>query len=371
MSYNELMRRAIELAQLGVNFVSPNPKVGAVIVKDGKIVSEGYHRYFGGPHAEVEAINKAEGVDLEGATIVTTLEPCVHYGKTPPCVDLLIQKKFAKVVIGTIDPNPLVSGKGVAKLRESGIEVEVGILEKECKWLNRIFIKNITEQKPYVILKVAQSINGAIATSYLESKWITSESARRFGYLLRREVDGIIIGKTTALHDNPKLSIHNNEGKDPKRIILDTKLSLPMNLNVFTDNLRSKTIVAVAEEFSLTRKTDNLTLAGVNIVGVPTSNNYIDLSELLAKIKEEFDVYSVLVEGGATVLTSFIRENLWDEIQFFIAPKIIPGGLNAFGKHSISSLSESIPIKFLFLEPIENDLHITAINTSSFLSTLM
>lgn len=369
MNTNELMQRAIELAKLGGNYVHPNPRVGAVIVKNNEIVAEGYHRYFGGMHAEIEAINNAKGIDLEGATLVVNLEPCTHFGKTPPCVDAIIEKKFAKVIIATKDPNPLVSGKGIEKLKAAGIEVETGIMEKESQWLNRFFFKNILENKPYVILKVAQSIDGSIATKNYESQWITGEESRKYGHLLRREVDAIIVGKTTAQKDNPSLTLHEVEGKSPWRIILDSYLSLPLELKVFVDDVRVYTIVAIDENLPSSRKMENLKIGGVKILPVPTKGNLIDLDDLLLKLKEEFQISAILVEGGASVFSSFIKENLWDEIHFFIAPKIIPGGRNAFSDFHINSLSEAVKFKTLLIEPVENDIHMLVINPNiSFIS---
>lgn len=362
MSSTQWMQRALELAKFGANYVHPNPRVGAVIVKNDEIVAEGYHKYFGGPHAEIEAIENAKGIDLEGATLVVTLEPCVHYGKTPPCVDAIIEKKFSKVIVGTIDPNPIVSGKGIEKLKSAGIEVEVGVLERECKWINRFFFKNITQYQPYVILKVAQSIDGSIATKSFESQWITSQESRKYGLMLRREVDAILVGKTTALKDNPSLTLHELEGKTPWRVILDTNLSLPLELKVFIDETRKSTIVAIDENLAPTRKEENLKFAGVKTLRVPSQNNLVDLDSLLTKLKEEFQISAILVEGGSGVFSSFVRKNLWDEIHFFVAPKIIPGGKNAFGDYEINALNESISLKILVAEPIENDLHILAIN---------
>ncbi len=369
MNKVQLMQRAIELAKLGGNYVHPNPRVGAVIVKNDEIVAEGYHRYFGGMHAEIEAINNAKGIDLEGATLVVNLEPCTHFGKTPPCVDAIIEKKFSKVIIATKDPNPLVAGKGIEKLKSAGIEVEIGIMEKEAQWLNRFFFKNIIENKPYVILKVAQSLDGSIATKNYESQWITNEQSRKYGYLLRREVDAIIVGKTTAQRDNPSLTLHELEGKTPWRVILDTNLSLPLELKVFVDDVRVNTIVAVDENMPSTRKMENLKIGGVKILPALAKDNLIDLEDLLYKLKEEFQVSAILVEGGAGVFSNFIKEGLWDEIHFFIAPKIIPGGKNAFADHFVNSLSEAVQLRPLLVEPLENDIHLISINPNiSFIS---
>jgi len=362
MNSTELMKRAIELAKLGANYVHPNPRVGAVIVRNDEIIAEGYHKYFGAPHAEIDAIENAKGADLEGATLVVNLEPCVHFGKTPPCVDAIIEKKIAKVVVGMIDPNPIVSGQGINKLQEAGIEVEIGVLENECKWLNRFFIKTITTSKPYILLKIAQTLNGAIATREYESKWITSTQSREQALLLRREVDAILVGRTTALKDNPSLTLHQLEGKTPWRVILDSNLSLPLELQVFIDEIRRKTIVAIDKDLQPSRKRENLSLAGVKFIEVPTENGFISLHSLVEQLKEDFQINVVMVEGGSQTLSSFLQTGLWDEIQLFISPKILPGGLNAFEGYTIPQLSEAIELDILFVEPIGKDLHIIGVN---------
>lgn len=362
MDSEKWMQRAIELAKLGVNFVNPNPRVGAVIIKNGQIVAEGYHKRFGGPHAEINAIENAKGIELEGATLVVNLEPCSHFGKTPPCTSAIIEKRFAKVIIGMVDPNPLVSGKGIQILRNAGIEIEEGILEKECRWLNRFFIKNMLESKPYVILKVAQSLDGSIATSNYQSKWITSEKSRELAWKLRREVDTVLIGKTTALKDNPTLTLHNLVGKTPFRVVLDTNFSLPLGLKVFTDDFRQKTILAVSDSLHLSEKADALTTAGVKILQSPTKDGYIEIEALLQILYENYKVASIVVEGGAQTYSSFIREDLWDEVNFFVAAKLIPGGINSFGGYSIQSLEEATNLILKSIAPVDNDVHIIGLN---------
>ncbi len=362
MNAEQWMERAIELAKLGVNFVSPNPRVGAVIIKNGQIVAEGYHQYFGGPHAEINAIENAKGIELDGATLVVNLEPCSHFGKTPPCTSAIVEKRFAKVVIGMVDPNPLVAGKGIQILRNAGIEIEVGVLEKECRWLNRFFIKDMLESKPYVILKVAQSLDGSIATSNYQSKWITSEKSRELVWKLRREVDAILIGKTTALKDDPTLTLHNLVGKTPLRIVLDTNLSLPLELKLFTDDFREKTLLVVSDSLHLSGKADALTTAGVKILQSPTKDGFIDIEPLLQILYEDHRVASLVVEGGAQIYSSFVRENLWDEVNFFVAPKIIPGGISSFSGYAVQSLEEASNIVLKSIVPIDNDVHIIGLN---------
>ncbi|MGQ9818647.1 MAG: bifunctional diaminohydroxyphosphoribosylaminopyrimidine deaminase/5-amino-6-(5-phosphoribosylamino)uracil reductase RibD [Candidatus Kapaibacteriales bacterium] len=362
MKEKQWMMRALELAKLGGNRVHPNPRVGAVIVKNDEIVAEGYHKYFGGNHAEIEAINSAKGIELEGATLVVTLEPCVHFGKTPPCAPIIIEKKFSKVIVATIDPNPVVSGKGIEMLRQNGIDVQLGVLEWESKWINRFFFVNTIENRTFVLMKIAQSINGAIATSNLESKWITSIDSRTFGHRLRGEVDAVLVGRNTTRRDDPSLSLHNEEGKIPYRVILDSNLSLPLDLKVFVDQIRKYTILVVSEGLQPSRKRENLELAGVKILEVPTIDGLIDIKSMLFLLREKFNINSLLVEGGAQVFSSFLKENLWDELDFFIAPRIIPGGLNSFSSFKVAGLNEAVDINFKFVERSGSDLYLIATN---------
>lgn len=362
MKEEQWMRRALELAKLGGNYVHPNPRVGAVIVKNDEIVAEGYHRFYGSNHAEIEAINSAEGIELEGATLVVTLEPCVHFGKTPPCVPAIIGKKFSKVIIGAIDPNPMVSGKGIEMLRQNGIDVQVGVLESEAKWINRFFFVNTLENRTFVLMKIAQSINGAIATSNLESKWITCIDSRSLGYRLRGEVDAVLVGHNTARRDDPSLSLHDEEGKTPFRVVLDSNLSLPLDLKIFVDQIRKYTILVVSEGLQPSRKRENLELAGIKILEVPVNDGLIDIKAMLPLLREKFNINSLLVEGGAQVFSSFLKENLWDELDFFISPIIIPGGLNSFNGYKVEHIDEAIGSKFKFVERVGNDLHIIATN---------
>ena len=219
MILNEkFMKIAIELAKKGIGNVNPNPLVGAVIVKDGKIIGQGYHERYGEGHAEVNAFKSLDD-DPTGATMYVTLEPCFHYGKTPPCADRIIENKISKVIIGMVDPNPLVSGKGIEKLKNAGIEVEVGILEEECRKINEVFIKYITTKKPFVVMKTAMSLDGKIATKTGESKWITSEKSRLQVHILRNKFSGIMVGVNTIIKDNPELTCRVVEGNNPIRII--------------------------------------------------------------------------------------------------------------------------------------------------------
>jgi len=362
MTEREAMARAIELARKGTGFVSPNPRVGAVILKDGKIISEGFHKRFGGPHAEVEAIKNAKEINLEGATIVVNLEPCSHFGKTPPCCDLIIEKKFAKVVIGMKDPNTLVAGKGIKKLKNAGIEVVTGVLENEAKWLNRSFIKYITTGMSYVVLKVAQSLDGKIALSNGESKWITSEASRMEGHKLRAEFDAILVGRNTIEKDNPLLTVRNVSGRNPYRIVLDTNLSLPIKRNVFKDEHRNKTIVCCSEKSAQSQIAKKLIKSGIKTLPVKTDKTRrIDLKDCLKKISEQIQIASILVEGGAEIHSSFIRQNLVDELHIFIAPKILGKGISAFDGFELKKLKDARRFEIKEIKRVGEDLRVVLI----------
>jgi len=362
MNYEQLMQRAIELALRGTGYVSPNPRVGAIIIdQNGKIIAEGWHKNYGGSHAEVEAINLANLPSFENHTLVVTLEPCNYFGNTPPCTDLIIEKKFSKVVVGTLDPNPKVNGKGVEKLRNAGIEVITGILEEQCKHLIRYFSKYITHKKPYVILKIAQTIDGNIALKNGQSKWISSEESRLKVQELRADVDAILVGKNTVLMDNPFLNVRYIDAPNPKKIILDAELTLPLDLNIFKNPEREHTIIFCSKGAAKSRKANTLSLAGVKIEPI-THNEYgfLDLNEILSIISEKYNIVSLLVEGGSQLFTSFLKENLVDEFHIFIAPKILGAGLQTFGHLILPAINKATELEILKYEKIGVDFHIVA-----------
>jgi diaminohydroxyphosphoribosylaminopyrimidine deaminase / 5-amino-6-(5-phosphoribosylamino)uracil reductase len=355
------MKRAIKLACRGIGFVSPNPLVGAVILKNGYKVSEGWHKKFGANHAEIDAINNAGKIDLEGTTLVINLEPCSHFSKTPPCVNAIIEKKISRVVVAMSDPNPLVAGKGFAKLKSAGIKVEVGLLEQEARQLNRFFIHHITTGLPYVILKVAQSFDGCIAASDGESKWITGEESRRSSHLLRSEADAMLIGRQTALFDNPSMTVRNVKGRNPKRIILDSKLKLPVSINAFKDADKNSIFVLCSIDAALSPKAQSLRKKGINVIASDTSEKEkINLRTALRKLYKVHNIASILVEGGASVYSSFLSEDLVQEIHFFISPKIIGNGRHSFEDFSINSLKDAAQFKITSLIQSGEDIHIVA-----------
>ena len=238
------MQRALELAELGAGFVQPNPLVGAVIVRDGRIISEGYHHFYGGPHAEIDAFNNAKE-DVTGATMYVTLEPCSHFGKTPPCSHAIVEKGITRVVVGILDPNPLVAGKGIEYLQKAGIEVECGVLQEEAKRQNEAFLKYITKKEPYVIMKAAMTLDGKIASHTLSSKWVTGEIARDYVHELRHRVSGIMVGVGTVLADDPSLTTRrcHGAGKDPIRIVVDSFARIPETARMLNQSSDRKSVV--------------------------------------------------------------------------------------------------------------------------------
>jgi diaminohydroxyphosphoribosylaminopyrimidine deaminase/5-amino-6-(5-phosphoribosylamino)uracil reductase len=318
------MKRALELAQKGIGYTRPNPLVGAVIVRDGKIIGEGYHEIFGGPHAEINAFNHATE-DVTGAEMYVTLEPCSHYGKTPPCAEAIVKKGIKKVVVALKDPNPKVSGRGIQLLREAGIEVITGVLEEESRKLNEIFIKYITANMPFCILKAAMTLDGKTAAVTGDSKWITGEASRQYVHELRHRVSGIMAGIGTVLSDDPYLTtrLNGSGGRDPHRIIVDSSARLPFTAKVINAASKAETILAVTEKAEET-KLNKLREKGVRIIKTPAKDGRVDL-KFLMKALGEMEIDSVLLEGGSELNYSALEAELVDKVNIFIAPKLIGG----------------------------------------------
>ncbi|TAL69788.1 MAG: bifunctional diaminohydroxyphosphoribosylaminopyrimidine deaminase/5-amino-6-(5-phosphoribosylamino)uracil reductase RibD [Bacteroidetes bacterium] len=360
----QAMKRAIVLALNGIGYVSPNPMVGAVILKNDEIISEGWHHKFGTKHAEIDAIDNAAGIDLEGCTLVVNLEPCSHQGKTPPCTTAIIEKKISKVIIGLKDPNPSVNGAGMNILSDSNIEILSDILPNECRWLNRFFIKHITTGIPYVILKCAQSIDGCIATSKGESHWISGEESRKRTHRLRALVDAVLIGKRTAEIDNPSLTVRNVNGRNPFRIILDSELSISPSNKVFSENEKYKVIIVCHENYRHSKRAENLRASGINILAVEEDeDSKLSLKEILKSLYSEYRIGSVLVEGGAGIFSSFARANMIDELHIFTAPKIIGDGIHSFERFNITRLAYATNLKLISSELSGEDIHSVFINS--------
>jgi diaminohydroxyphosphoribosylaminopyrimidine deaminase / 5-amino-6-(5-phosphoribosylamino)uracil reductase len=349
------IKLAIEIAKKGDGKVSPNPMVGCIVVKNDRILGAGFHERFGAKHAEVNAIEKA-GPNTEGATLYTNLEPCSHFGKTPPCVDLIISSKIKKVVVGTLDMNPQISGKGVKKLKSAGIEVKVGILENECIALNKFFFKYITKKLPYVTLKAAQTIDGKIADKAGESSWISSVPSRKYVHSLRAVYDAVLVGAGTVLKDDPKLTVRLAEGRNPKRVILDPGLDLKLSHKLFTKN-SDKNLIVVASKKSIAKKrrVNKLISLGITLLFVKDQkDDRINLKNALREL-HKLGIASVLVEGGSQVFTSFIKENLFDDIITFISPKILGCGIPVVNNLGIKQLQKSLKLKINNVEKIGDD----------------
>lgn len=353
------MSRAIELARNGIGTTKTNPLVGCVIVKDGKIIGEGFHKTFGSNHAEVNAIEdaKSRGENLEGFTIYVNLEPCSHHGKTPPCADRIIKEKIARVVIGNCDPFKEVQGRGIEKLKTAGIEVKCGVLEEECTALNERYFTYIKNKRPFVVLKAGMTIDGKIATKTFESQWITSEESRKFSHELRGMCDAIMVGINTVLKDDPSLNVRAGRyPHSPTRIIVDSKLRISQSAKVLSKDLENMSIIATTdsydrEKFEILSKMEN-----VRIVIVKDKNGRVDLRDLLEKLKE-FNISSILLEGGGSLNASMLKENLVDKFYFFIAPKIIGAdGISAIGTMGIEKIDEFLNLKDVEVSKISTDI---------------
>jgi len=352
------MRDALRLARKGLGWVSPNPMVGALIVRGGTIIGQGYHRRFGGPHAEVNALRHLTG-DLKRATLYVTLEPCCHFGKTPPCVALIIEKQIGHVVVGTIDPNPLVAGKGVKALGDHGIRVRVGVLEKECRELNEVYFKYHEKGIPFITLKIAQSFDGRIATASGNSQWISSPDSLKLAHRWRAIHDGIMVGINTVLSDDPSLTVRLAKGKNPHRLILDSRLRIPLESKVLSDGKASQTLVLTTNRASPDRIQKIQGLGAGVIVVTANPQKQVDLGEALRILANE-GLTSILVEGGAGLTTSFLQARLVDKLLVVIGPKIIGKGIEAVGDLSISDINQAIRLSVEKTERVGEDLVFTA-----------
>lgn len=348
------MKRVLRLAEKGWGRTSPNPMVGALLVKNEKIIGEGYHVRAGEAHAEILAIRQAGG-EAEGATLYLNLEPCTHYGKTPPCAPRVIESGVRRVVIGMEDPNPPVKGKGIEGLRMAGLDVEVGVMEKECRRLNEAFSKYILKKEPFVILKAAATLDGKIATRNGDSKWISGERSRRFVHRLRSRVDGILLGIGTILKDDPLLTSHIRGGRDPYRIILDSRLRIPEQARVVTAS-PSKTII-VTTESAPRDKIERLEKRGVRTLILDSKEGRVNLKTCLSRLGE-MEMMSLLVEGGSQVSGSFLDEGLIDKVLLFLSPKLIgdPQAIGIFGGRGVRDLKDAISLKEMRIRKMGEDL---------------
>ena len=351
------MRRALDLAVRARGRTSPNPMVGAVIVTDGQVVGEGFHAYAGSDHAEVAALREAGPAAAEG-TLYVSLEPCCHQGRTPPCVDQILGAGIRRVVAAGEDPNPSVSGRGFASLREAGVRVEVGLLGEEAARLNEAFFKHIRTGVPFVTLKVAASLDGKIATRTGESRWITGESARRRVHQLRNEVDAVLVGIGTVLRDNPLLTTRLGiaDQRDPIRVIVDNLARLPLRAKVVNRASTAPTILAVSQMAPRT-KLEALEREGVQVIVVENSPRRVSLERLLELLGKR-GILSVMIEGGAEINASALREGIADKVLVFLAPILIGGKSTptAVGGEGIESLAQALRLRDVRIERFDGDI---------------
>lgn len=354
---SEYMKEALRLAAKGRGKTSPNPLVGAVIVRDGNVLGKGYHRVFGGDHAEIEAIRNA-GRNTEGATLYCTLEPCSHWGKTPPCVDALIEGKFSKVVIGAKDPNPNVNGKGIRKLKAAGITVETGLLEQECLEINSKYFKYASTGIPFVTLKMAQTLDGKIARKINSRTDITGKESQRFVHRLRIEHDAVLVGRKTAEIDDPLLTPRLVKGRTPKRIILDSTLSVSPDLQIFKTTDQGEVILATSSRDK--SRTRMFTDMGITVLRVrQNKDGLLNLNDLLKKLGK-MEVSSILVEGGAALFGSFTAARMIDRLILLVAPKIFGSGV-AVMDTGLNNNNAVLQLKDIERKKLGNDLMISAV----------
>lgn len=360
MPYEPMMRMAIDLALHGKGRTSPNPMVGSLITQGIRIVGQGYHRRAGEAHAEVVALQQA-GEEARGGTLFVNLEPCCHHGKTPPCTKAIIESGVREVVIGMIDPNPLVCEKGIEELRAAGIHVVHGILEDVCKKINESYVKYMTTGTPFAILKAGLSLDGKIATNAGQSRWITGEASRKLVHQLRNEVDAVLVGVNTVIQDDPLLTtrLEREEGQDPLRIIVDTHLRIPLHAKVL-QTTPTTTVVAVGPGADQ-KKVEQIQRLKAKVMTLPCHENGIDLQQLMVELGKR-SVTSVLLEGGSEVNASALAANIVDKIVFILAPMII-GGREAptvVAGRGIASLSEAIRLERPEVRLLGNDVVVEA-----------
>ena len=346
------MREALRIAQHAEGRTSPNPLVGAVVVRDGRIVAQGWHRRAGTPHAEIHALNMA-GELSRGATLFVTLEPCSHFGRTPPCARAIVDAGIKKVVAAMSDPNPKVAGRGFEILRSAGIEVEVGLLEDEARKLNEAFIKWVTQKLPFVTLKFSCSLDGKIATVGGQSQWISCEESRKFSHGLRDLSDAILVGIGTVLADNPRLTTRLVDGKNPVRVIVDSNARIPLDAQVVTDK-SARTIVAVTSNASV-EKISALESHGVEIITAGDGER-VNLQTLMRELAAR-EITSVLVEGGGTIHFAMLEAQLVDKVLAFVAPKILGGSqaLTAVAGEGFAKLSDAVELEKFTVQQLGAD----------------
>lgn len=348
----KFLKKTLGLAKKGMGWVNPNPMVGAIIVKDGQVIAKGYHKKYGAPHAEVEAITHVRShlERLNGATLYVNLEPCSHFGKNPPCADAIIRAGIKKVVCSSIDPNPQVEGKGIKILRDNGIEVKVGVLEKEARKLNTAFFTYHEKKRPYIALKFASSLDGKIATYTGDSKWVTNEQARNFARGLRGEYQAVLVGVNTVIADDPHLGVRIEGRKDPLRIVLDPKLRIPLKSQFLRDN----NFIIVTTSQAEKNKKETFLKKGVELMVF--ENEKIPMAKLLNKLANK-GIISVLVEGGGQTLGNFVDSGLVDKVYAFYAPILIGGntGISAIGGMGVEKIIDARHLKNILFKRFDDN----------------
>ncbi|MEP1152509.1 MAG: bifunctional diaminohydroxyphosphoribosylaminopyrimidine deaminase/5-amino-6-(5-phosphoribosylamino)uracil reductase RibD [Balneola sp.] len=360
------MKEALLLAERGKGNVSPNPLVGCLVIDSkGEKIGEGYHREFGKPHAEVNALVSVKNKDsLKGATVYVTLEPCSHVGKTPPCADLLTSLPIGKVVVAMKDPNPKVNGAGIRILKNAGIEVEVGVLEKEAEKLNEFFIHHQTFGRPLITLKIAQTVDGFLAAADGDSQWISGKQSRKKVHKWRSEYDAVMVGRTTAMADNPSLTVRHVAGRQPQRVVIDGPFELPRSLNLFSDKHEERTIILTWNKQASNEAADPmLKVLSQNyfrgeIIQTSKTDGHVDLREAFNLLGEK-GITSVLVEGGQQLSSSLIKQGLVDKLCIFIAPKLLGAGTRSVLNIGINKMNEIADLKDVTWEKVGDDMLLT------------
>jgi diaminohydroxyphosphoribosylaminopyrimidine deaminase/5-amino-6-(5-phosphoribosylamino)uracil reductase len=361
------MDRCLDLAEAGAGSVSPNPMVGAIVVaSDGTVLGEGAHETYGGPHAEVQALRAAEqqhGAEaLRDATLYVNLEPCSHHGKTPPCTDLIVEKRVPRVVVGTVDPFPQAQGSGIRQLREQDIEVEIGVRAQACRRFNEAFFHHVDTGRPLVTLKVAQTLDGRIATRTGDSQWITGTAARTLVHEWRAALDGVLVGSGTARSDDPRLTVRHVKGRQPVRLALDREGTLSPDRTLFTDDHADHTIAVVGKERERPAYADHLAETGGHILRVPeTNDDHLDLSALLRRLgtdggRDAAPLQSLLVEAGPGLATALFRQDLVDRFFCFVAPKVVGYGIPVLGDLGITEMDDAVTFAGQEWEPVGDDM---------------
>lgn len=348
------MRQALDLAARGIGRTSPNPMVGSVVVRDGVVLGEGYYREYGGRHAEPQAIEEA-GSRARGAALYVTLEPCCHQGSTPPCTDAIIASGIAHVHVAMTDPDRRVSGKGIERLRAAGMTVETGLLEAEARELNAAYVRHRETGQPFVLLKLAQTLDGRIATRNGHSKWITGEAARKRVHLMRSQADAVLVGIDTVLADDPRLTVRHVDGRQPRRIVLDSRARTPLEAQVL--NGEAPATVCVTEAATADR-VQGLKGTGAEVLVLPGGGGSIPIAPL-KMVLGKAGIVTLMVEGGSRVAASFLRECAVDQIACFVAPRILGAGIPSIADLALDDLSKAIQLNDTQVEQLEDDFLVT------------